>query len=125
VKGGKSWARFEVAIDEAAATAAAIPEGGKGALKTSADVKKEAAELTAKVSPWAFLLPEYKAKTLATKMEDVLKPLAPPTPAAAPGGDEQMPPPSPIAPAPTPSPSPAPPAAAPPPQPPLPPPPGA
>jgi hypothetical protein len=47
----KSWARFEVS--------------GSGA------AEKEAQELNARLSPWVFAIPEYKAKALRTKLSDV------------------------------------------------------
>lgn len=107
-KAKKAWAKFEVSFDEGAATAAAVPDGGKGALKPGVDVKKEASELQAKVGAWGFQISEYKAKALATKMDDLLKPLVAPTPEGAAGAPESGPtPPQ----QPMPSPAPAPPSA--------------
>ena len=51
---GKSWARFEVS--------------GTG------DDEKPAAELNAKLSPWVYALPDYKAKALKTKLADLAAP---------------------------------------------------
>lgn len=49
---GKSWARIEVA-------------GGSG------DAAKAAEALDAKLRPWVFAIPDYKAKALRTKLADV------------------------------------------------------
>jgi hypothetical protein len=51
---GKSWARFEAS--------------GTG------DGEKPAADLNAKLSPWVYALPDYKAKALKTKLADVVAP---------------------------------------------------
>jgi Domain of unknown function (DUF4340) len=51
---GKSWARFEAS--------------GTG------DGDKPAAELNAKLSPWVYALPDYKAKALKTKLADLVAP---------------------------------------------------
>ncbi len=55
---GKSWATFDVS--------------GSGA------AEKEAATLNAKLSPWVYAIPDYKAKSLRTKLADVTAP--PPKP---------------------------------------------
>jgi hypothetical protein len=49
---GKSWARIEA--------------DGTG------DAEKQAAELNAKLAPWVYALPDYKAKALETKLADVV-----------------------------------------------------
>ncbi len=41
--------------------------------RPAADVQKEAADLSAKWSGWAFLIPDFKAKQFATTMDDLLK----------------------------------------------------
>jgi hypothetical protein len=51
---GKAWARIEAS--------------GTG------DGEKPAAELNAKLSPWVYALPEYKAKALKTKLADLVAP---------------------------------------------------
>jgi len=51
---GKSWARFEAS--------------GTG------DGEKPAAELNAKLSPWVYALPDYKAKALKTKLAELVAP---------------------------------------------------
>lgn len=38
-------------------------------------VKKEAADLNARLGSWAFVIAEYRAKTLNTKLDELLKPL--------------------------------------------------
>ncbi|MGO8915990.1 MAG: DUF4340 domain-containing protein [Stellaceae bacterium] len=53
-KDGKSWARFEVS--------------GTG------EAEKPAQALDAKLRPWVFAIPDYKAKTLRTKLADVTAP---------------------------------------------------
>jgi hypothetical protein len=57
-KDGKSWARIEVG-------------GGTG------DAAKEAQALDAKLKPWVFAIPDYKAKALRTKLSDVTAPSKP------------------------------------------------
>ncbi|MBL8759726.1 MAG: DUF4340 domain-containing protein [Phycisphaerae bacterium] len=54
--------------------------------RPAADVRKEAADLTAKWSGWAFLIPDYKAKQFATTMSDLLK-KDEPAGEGAPGGE--------------------------------------
>ena len=51
---GKSWAK--------------IVANGSG------DAEKPAAELNAKLAPWVYALPDYKAKALKTKLADVMAP---------------------------------------------------
>ncbi len=41
--------------------------------RPAADVQKEAADLSAKWTGWAFLIPDFKAKQFATAMDDLLK----------------------------------------------------
>ena len=53
----KSWVRFEAS--------------GSGA------AEKEAQELNARLQPWVFAIPEYKAKALRTKLADVSEPPKP------------------------------------------------
>lgn len=45
------------------------PEGGK---PDPAAIRKEAADLDARLSPWVFALPEFKADTIAKPMKDLL-----------------------------------------------------
>jgi len=52
---GKSWARVEVS-------------GGSG------DAAKDAQALDAKLRPWVFAIPDYKAKAMRTKLADVTAP---------------------------------------------------
>jgi hypothetical protein len=54
-KDGKSWARIEVS-------------GGSG------PAAKDAEALDAKLKPWVFAIPDYKAKALRTKLSDVTAP---------------------------------------------------
>ncbi len=54
-KDGKSWARIEVS-------------GGSG------QAAKDAEALDAKLKPWVFAIPDYKAKALRTKLSDVIAP---------------------------------------------------
>jgi Domain of unknown function (DUF4340) len=53
-KDGKSWARIEAS--------------GSG------DAEKPAGELNAKLAPWVYALPDYKAKALKTKLADLVAP---------------------------------------------------
>ena len=78
-KDGKHWAQFAVAHDPAAASA---PPAPGQSLKTPEDAKKEAEELAAKLSPWAFQIPQYKVVAFNTRMAEFLKetpPQAPPS----------------------------------------------
>lgn len=98
-KDGKMWATFAASFDEAAAAAAAqvkpadTKEGEPPApptpptkLKTAEEVKKEVADLNARLGLWAFALPEYRAKQIVSRMTDMLKDPAPPAPAPGPAG---------------------------------------
>lgn len=91
---GKSWARFDVTYQ-----APPAPEEGADA------VQKEAADLAARLAPWAFHVPDYQARNLAPRMEDLLKPLPGETPTDLPEGVQSLPfpgltpPPGPIGPA--------------------------
>jgi Domain of unknown function (DUF4340) len=57
-KDGKSWARIEVS-------------GGSG------QAAKDAEALAAKLKPWVFAIPDYKANALRTKLSDVTAPSKP------------------------------------------------
>lgn len=98
-KDGKMWAQFAASFDEAGAAAAAQvkPEEKKEGeppapltpptkLKTADEVKKEVADLNARLGSWAFALPEYRAKQIASRMADMLKDPAPPAAAPGPAG---------------------------------------
>lgn len=89
------------ASDESSGTAGAggvapadVPEpqdapaesGDASAAPASEGAAKEAAELHARVSPWAFQLPDYKATSLVTTMEELLKAPAGGTTGGVPGG---------------------------------------
>lgn len=92
-KDGKVYVSFAATVDEAAlpkGEAAAPAEGAAPIVplageKKAEEIRKEAADLNAKVSKWVFVVPEYKAKSLQTTMEELLKPVTP-TPAV--DGDE-------------------------------------
>jgi Domain of unknown function (DUF4340) len=56
-QGGKSWAQLEAS--------------GTGA------AQKEAQALNARVAPWIYAIPEYKAKAMRTKLADVTEPAKP------------------------------------------------
>ncbi|MGE3108164.1 MAG: DUF4340 domain-containing protein [Phycisphaerales bacterium] len=85
--GGKWYISFAASIDDAAlptppepkpvADTAAAP--APAPRKSADDIRKQAADLNAKVARWAFVIPEYKAKSFQTRIDDLLKPL-PPTP---------------------------------------------
>jgi len=84
---GVTWARFGASFEEVAPVdmgpVPAEPEA-EGAEETAPDpvaVQAEAEELEARLSPWAFALPSYKAATLAKRIEDYLAPLEEETPA--------------------------------------------
>jgi hypothetical protein len=106
-KGGKAWARFVTSYD---ASAAGPAENRPAGLKPAEDVQKEVADLSAKLSPWTFQLPEWKATALGATMTSLLKETPPPTPPSltgatgttgAPAPAAPPPPPAPPAPAPT------------------------
>jgi hypothetical protein len=84
-KDGKTWMQVAVAYDAAANPP--TPEGQtppppRPGQKTPEEAKKEAEELSAKLSRWAFQVPEYKSNLFKTKMADLLK-----EPAGAPGAE--------------------------------------
>lgn len=85
----KSWAAFAVRAEDSA----------------DESVKKEAAELLARLSPWVFQVPEFQAKNFMSRMSDLLKPLPGEALPNAPEGIEAMnipglttPPPGPLGP---------------------------
>ena len=55
-------------VDQDGKTWAKIEASGSG------DGEKPAAELNAKLSPWVYALPDFKAKALKTKLADLLAP---------------------------------------------------
>lgn len=55
--------------------------------ETAAKVQKEVADLNARLGGWAFQIPDFKAKQLRTRVEDLLVELAP-TEAAQPAGSD-------------------------------------
>lgn len=82
-KDGKTWAGFAAtappdppAPGEAPADQAAPAD----AQQKSDELKKEATDLNLRLANWAFLLPEYKAKSLSLHIDELLKPPAQPTP---------------------------------------------
>lgn len=144
-KDGKSYLSFAASVDEAALpkpaeTPAAAPAPAEGAVpapaslpppatneKKADEVRKEAEEINRRVSGWAFVVPEYKAKAFQTTLEEMLKPVTPtplvepegpagPGAVGGPGGDGVAPgqtpsasaPPAPVAPGSTPPASPPP-----------------
>lgn len=58
----------------------------------AADVQKEAADLTARWGGWAFQIPEFKAKQLATTMDELLKKPGAPAGVPSDGTPPQLPP---------------------------------
>ncbi len=107
---GKTWAQFAVAHD----AAAALPTPPEGtSIKSAEDAAREAQELSARLAPWAFQLPSYKAVSMKTRMAELLSDTPPAQPASLEGapmidpGQLVQPPPLPQ-PAPEPPPAPAP-----------------
>jgi hypothetical protein len=103
---GQTWVRFEASVDESVRPAPPPPapapaEGEQPApppagptVKPLEEVRTEAEELNKKVGAWAYQVPDYKATTLRTRLEGLLKPV--PQPAAVPAaGDPAMAPPVP------------------------------
>ena len=96
-KDGKTW--IKVAAYSEAPEPPKAPEGQPEAPrppgKSPDEVKKEADELNARLSRWAFQIPQYKATSLQKRMADVLKSDAPPTPPPAMEGTTPLFPPQP------------------------------
>src|SRR5262249_3497804 len=61
--------------------------------KTPDEVKKEVADLNAKLSPWVFVIPSYNKANFTKHMTDLVKDKAPPPPPPgtppAPGADQK------------------------------------
>ncbi len=84
-KDAKYWAAFEAAFDEKEVAAAPTPTAGtpeKPELpaptrKSADEVKKEAADLSARLVGWAFAIPEANAKQIATRLSDLLQVVKP------------------------------------------------
>lgn len=95
-KDNKDWINLSFSFDPSAAPPtpatpeptppvtpeAKPPEPAKPAAKSPDEVKKESEDLSAKLSKWAFAVPDYKAKNLVATMDSLLKPPPAPTPAA-------------------------------------------
>jgi hypothetical protein len=106
----------ETKPEEATKTEPPTPPSGV-TFKTPDEIKSEVDDLNSKLKGWAFQIPDYKAKQIASHVNDLLKPAEPPTnptqgPAIppGPGGPSLVPEES----GPTPLPPPAPPPAEPP-----------
>ncbi len=129
--GETTWAKFEARYEEPAAPAAPEPtptpvapdnpesesakaEPAKPDPAELEKAKKEAADLQARLSPWAYAIADWQSRNLATRLADLLKPLPgeperlPPMPEGIqPLVPETMPPPTgPMGPTPTPPPPP-------------------
>ncbi len=52
-------------------------EADKAYAATAEKVQKEVAELNARLAPWAFKIPDFKARQMQTRVEDLLIPLQP------------------------------------------------
>ncbi len=99
-KDGKDWLNLSCSFEEPPPRAprrrcdrgpqgsrrprAQAPRAPKAAPKSPEEVKKEAEELGAKLSKWAFAIPEYKAKNFTATIDSLLKPPAAPAPAPTP-----------------------------------------
>lgn len=125
---GKTWATFEARYEEPPAPAATPtpvepdnPDSAAAPAKPdpaeAERVKKEAADLQARLAPWAFGLADWQSRNLTTRVEDLLKPLPGEAeqPPAMPEGIQPLAPPisptptGPMGPAPSASPPPPPP----------------
>ena len=76
---GEGAARAEyTSFDGLTIKLALVDQDGKAWAKIEAsgtgEAEKAAAELNARLSPWAYALPDYKAKALRTKLADVVAP---------------------------------------------------
>jgi hypothetical protein len=103
-KDGKMWVEVAAAFDPAAnpatppAAEGQTPPAPEPGQKTPEEAKKDAEGLSAKLSRWAFRIPEYKANLFKTKMADLLK--VPPGAPGAEGTPGDIPPPASMQPAP-------------------------
>ncbi len=118
-KDGKHWARFEAAVDEAAlpkapATPAPAPVdpakpadpgtpdpaklAADEAAKKAADVRKEVKDFNDRHGGWMYSIPEFKAKNMVTRLDELLAE-TPPSPGpqgpAVPSDPAVNPPPAP------------------------------
>jgi hypothetical protein len=77
---GVHWAAIDVAFDENEV----VPEGERAEgsppskRKPADEVRKEAADLGAKLGPWAFAISEWNARQLSGRLTDLLKPVEKP-----------------------------------------------
>ena len=97
---GKTYARFEPAYEpqpvsaeteekkDEAAPAEEKKEDAAKAKKTPEEVRQEVNDLSARLSPWTFVIPAYNRTSFAKKMSELVKDKAPP---AAPAGDGATP----------------------------------
>lgn len=98
--GGKTWAKLVANYEEPPAPPP--PADLKPDQKTPAEIKKEeikkeVADLNARMGKWAYAIPSWKVTTLATKMSDLLKSdTPPPPPASMEGTTPLLPPPGPV-----------------------------
>jgi hypothetical protein len=81
LKEGKRWWAFSASHSEP--VVAPADEAGKAAVEAA---KTTAAEINKKHAGWVYVLPEYKASVMMTKMEELLKPVEAAPPAAGPEG---------------------------------------
>jgi hypothetical protein len=79
---GATWAKFAAANDAAAERPA---DPGAAQLLSPEEAQRQAAELDAKFSRWAFQIPQWKAVTLRTRMVDLYKDTPPAMPASMQG----------------------------------------
>ena len=96
---GKTWARFDAefvappegAADEPAEPAPDATATPKEEKKSPEEVAKEAADLDARLEPWAFAIPAYNRTSFAKRKAEMLKDPAPPAAASdEPGSDAPM-----------------------------------
>jgi len=87
----KTYARFEAAYEPPPEVAGPKPEEKKDESadkkddkkpekKSPDEVKKEVAELNARLSPWVYVIPSYNKATFTKHMADLVKDKAPPPP---------------------------------------------
>lgn len=70
---GKTWVNFAVAYDKN--NAAPLVDGAAAPTEeTVAAIAKEASELHARLSPWAYQLPDWKVSNIRPLMAEMLKP---------------------------------------------------
>jgi hypothetical protein len=70
---GKFWGHFTATAGDPTPGLPAEPPPGAAKRRTPDEVRKEAQDLGARFAPWAFALPDYTARQIASQLESLLK----------------------------------------------------